>query len=97
VVCKNSIQHAEVLGPLFDGAVVDFHALSALVRATAIQGTALVRAQQPGFRPFYTARQDLLAAVASLVTNSGDGAARLPQFDEFATSLLTGLPASATV
>jgi hypothetical protein len=97
VLCKSSVRHAEALGPLFDGAVVDLQALPGLVRATAMQSTTLVRAQQPGFRPFYTARQDLLAAVAGLATSGGEGAVRLPQFDEFATSLLTGVPVAATV
>ncbi|KAK3764075.1 hypothetical protein RRG08_046540 [Elysia crispata] len=78
-------------GPLFDGAIVDHHVLSGLVRATAVNASRLKRSLMPFFHSFYEERAKCLETIIQQHTEH-------TMFEEFAENVFAPmLPTNATI
>ncbi|XP_059157319.1 ral GTPase-activating protein subunit alpha-1-like isoform X3 [Physella acuta] len=78
-------------GPLFDGAIVDHHVLSGLVRATAINASRLKRSLMPLYHSFYEERAKCLETIIQQHTEH-------TMFEDFAENVFAPvLPANAAI
>ncbi|CAL1547567.1 unnamed protein product [Lymnaea stagnalis] len=78
-------------GPLFDGAIVDHHVLSGLVRATAINASRLKRSLMPLYHAFYEERAKCLETIIQQHTEH-------TMFEDFAENVFAPmLPANAAI
>ncbi|RUS74693.1 hypothetical protein EGW08_017551 [Elysia chlorotica] len=78
-------------GPLFDGAIVDHHVLSGLVRATAVNASRLKRSLMPFFHSFYEERAKCLETIIQQHTEH-------TMFEEFAENVFAPmLPTNAAI